>query len=100
MSFSVKTIPIESSNTCEISIGGEITIYEALDFYESLRDLEISADNTLLDLCNLTSVDSSGAQILFAFMRLLNTQGHSTKIANANEQIHEKLTTLGIKNSF
>ncbi len=91
------SIRIEADNEkSSIFIDGELTIYTAQEYTQSLTDGFI-ADKTLeLDLSAVEEIDTSGIQLIAAMAKELVNNCYEMKIISASDAVKEALDTSQI----
>lgn len=76
---------------------GELTIHAAAPACETLRAaLAAATGDVVLDLSQVQSFDSAGAQLLVAVQRTLATRGRALRLADPAAPVMEALATLGL----
>ncbi len=101
------TVPLDvqarnvGADTCVISIRGELDLAAAARLKASLGALGSLAHRRgiVLDLSELSYLDSTGLAVLIAFRRRLDA-GQRLAIANASGQVTRLLTLTGLLSSF
>lgn len=80
---------MESDSRC-CNPSGDLTIFEAADFKESLRSLLAGEGLVCLDLSQVTRVDTSAIQLMWAARKL-----GRLLVTGISEELQTKLTRLG-----
>ena len=90
-----------SADTCVISIRGELDLAAAPRLKASLATLGSAPHRRgiVLDLAELSYLDSTGLAVLIAFRRRLDA-GQRLAIANPSGQVTRLLTLTGLRSSF
>ncbi len=93
-------IEIQSDNKGKVVVKGEATIHFIKEFHESLLASLAEAENRsekslLLDLSELTAMDTAGAQALLAFVKSYGAR--EVAIDSCSEPILPLLEMAGLK---
>jgi anti-sigma B factor antagonist len=76
-------------------VSGEISIFYISDFYESLKKL-INKDKVYLDLSDVTSIDTSGVQVILSFKKTGIKYKKDFRIIRPSNEIKKTLKILGV----
>ncbi len=76
-------------------VSGEISIFYISDFYESLKKL-INKDKVYLDLSAVTSIDTSGVQVILSFKKTGIKYKKDFRIIRPSNEIKKTLKILGV----
>jgi anti-anti-sigma factor len=83
-----------------ISLSGELTIYQARDTHSQLTDVLHDATELNLDLSNITDVDSSFLQILLWLQQEGVRQNIKVTLTQPSEVLQKVISQLGLAKSF
>jgi anti-sigma B factor antagonist len=85
-----------------IKLRGRLSLGESVDrLRATMEDLISAGDNRLvLDLEELTTMDSSGIGLLSRFLTLAKQQGGSLKLVNPSKFVVQTLKLVGLLNLF
>lgn len=75
---------------------GELDLAEVQAVRERLRDLMCAERETVLDLSELTFIDSSGIQLLFEATREAKSNGWHLQLRNPSEAAQNTLKLAGV----
>ena len=81
-------------------LSGELDHHSAGDFKQQLDDVirDIGDSDLVLDLKNLTFMDSSGLGVLLGRYKKLKSRGGSMYLKNPNSQVEKVFNVSGIYN--
>lgn len=83
-----------------ISLSGELTIYQARDTYSQLIEVLHDATELSLDLSDITDVDSSFLQILLWLQQEGIRQNIKVSLMQPSEVLQKVISQLGLAKSF
>lgn len=83
-----------------ISLSGELTIYQARDTYSQLIEVLHDATELSLDLSDITDVDSSFLQILLWLQQEGIRQNIKVSLIQPSEVLKKVISQLGLAKSF
>lgn len=75
---------------------GELDLAEVPGLRERLRELVCAERETILDLSQLTFIDSSGIQLLFEATREAKSNGWHLQLRNPSPTAHTTLQLAGV----
>ena len=85
-----------SSATAVVQVAGELDLASAQTLADVLRDLEAPCDRIILDLSQLTFIDSSGLRLAITEHRRAELDGFDFVIAGATEPVLRILRITGL----
>ena len=89
----------DNGQTVSLTITGELTIYTALEYRNSILEGFSSKRNLDIDLDAVEEIDSSGLQLLAAMHKELVQNGFEMNIKAASEAASEALETSCLINA-
>ena len=80
-----------------LSVSGEVTIYTAAQFYESIfQDNKTLADQIALDLSGVSELDTAGVQLLLFSKKIFSEENKALFIAKTNEVVDGVLAMFNV----
>ncbi len=74
---------------------GELSIFYITEFYEILKGL-IKKDKVYLDLSEVSSIDTSGVQVILSFKKTGIKYKKDFRIIRPSEEIKKSLKIMGV----
>ncbi len=96
-------LSVESNDNAKgvIAIKGEIDIYSAPDFKESLYDaIGEGQQDIILDCTDLSYIDSMGLGILVGALKRIKEQNHNIVIKNPKSTVRKLFKITGLDKVF
>jgi anti-sigma B factor antagonist len=84
-----------------LSVEGELTIYTVTQAKQSLLEgHENFTSSVVLDLKNVSEIDTAGLQLLLFVQKHFNSLGKKLQVIKSNEQVDAILAQLDVANYF
>ncbi len=91
----------QKDNNCQIKIDGELTIYVANEFKQTLSPYLESFEKLELDLASVTEIDSAGLQFLMALKKLASKSQHrEVRFTNHSQAVVDVFELLNLSARF
>lgn len=87
-------------DTCHVQLQGELTIYQAQQFSEQLIPLLECREPIVLDLSDVSDIDTSCAQVLMVARRARLSHGKGFALVNHSQPVIDAFETLGLVSWF
>jgi anti-anti-sigma factor len=84
----------------QIALQGELTIYQAQELAQAFLPLLAKDENLVVDLSEVSDIDSSCAQLLMLARRHCQSRGHQCDLVNHSQPVIDVLETLGLVSWF
>lgn len=95
MTLSMSTT--RDGDTCTVSIRGDVDLSTAADLdREVVAAVDSGATAVVVDLAEVTFIDSAGINTLLKGRRHAEERGRSLRIANASGVVHDVLDMTGV----
>ncbi len=89
------------NNSCVVSVKGEIDIYSAPGFKESLsQSINDAKQDIILECSDLTYIDSMGLGILVGVLKRVRENGHNMIIRNPRNTVRKLFKITGLDKVF
>jgi anti-anti-sigma factor len=88
-------LTIEKGKKGNVLLQGELTIYTAGSFTQSLRENLKENDAIVLDFGGVTKVDSTAFQSLYYAQRWCTSEGKTLSYSNVTENLNNLFTLYG-----
>jgi len=86
--------------SCELSVEGELTIYRATEFHELLEEKQTSHQAIILDMENVTEIDTACFQVLLHHKLKSLNQDKKLNLKNCSEPVLDLFQTFGVNGIF
>ena len=84
-----------------VHVGGEIDVYTAPGLRHELDEqIRLGCTDLVVDLTNVTFMDSTGLGVLVGRLKLIRTQGGTMRILGARERVLKVFTITGLDRVF
>lgn len=83
-----------------VAFQGEMTIYQAHDLAEEFLPLLKKDEDLVIDLSEVSDLDSSCAQMLMLARRHCQARGHTCVLVNHSQPVIDVFETLGLVSWF
>ena len=90
----------KQNKTTEITISGELTIYEARAFYEQHIKSITSQQQMNINLVKLTEIDTAGIQVLIMLMKFATEQGAQIQMIHLSSAIKQYSKMFNLHHYF
>ncbi len=83
-----------------VALQGELTIYQAAELAERFLPLLRREEGLVIDLSDVSDMDSSCAQMLMLARRHCQARGHGCALVNHSQPVIDVFETLGLVSWF
>ena len=91
------TMNIEDLDNGIYKVAGEITIFNVSEFHELLKELSNSGkDKIYLDMSEITSIDTSGIQVILAFKKTGIRCNKDFRVIKPSDEVRKSLKIIGV----
>ncbi|MEE4639262.1 MAG: STAS domain-containing protein [Wenzhouxiangella sp.] len=84
----------------QVALQGELTIYQAQDLAQAFLPLLAKNESLVVDLSDVSDIDSSCAQLLMLARRHCEARGHRCALVNHSQPVIDVFETLGLVSWF
>lgn len=94
-------LQVESRDgSSHVALEGELTIYQAQDLAQQFLPLLDKDESLVVDLSDVSDIDSSCAQLLMLARRHCQARGHQCSLVNHSQPVIDVFETLGLVSWF
>ena len=86
--------------TSHVALQGELTIYQAQDLSQDFLPLLEKEEDLVVDLAEVSDIDSSCVQLLMLAKRHCQARGYSCSLVNHSQRVIDVFETLGLVSWF
>jgi anti-sigma B factor antagonist len=77
-------------------VTGEVSIFNVSDFFEEVKKIVKGKDKVYLDLSEVSSIDTSGVQVILSFKKTGIRDKKDFRIIRPSDEVKKALKTLGV----
>lgn len=90
----------KKDDTATLRVGGEVTIQNASQFRDALKELLGAAQRVEIDFKDVTEMDTAGIQVLLSAQKSCDKMGRNLHISTCSKPVEQVMELYQLKGLF